>query len=81
MKYPVKPGEKSVGRITVFLHGLEKFDNDFARGSDQDLSLACLFGIVLQSALGKLGFYDVVETVVQHGNTSHDCGAIRKLSI
>jgi hypothetical protein len=36
------------GRInTVLLHDLEEFDDNLARWSDQDLSLACLFSIVL----------------------------------
>lgn len=61
-----------MGVGTVLLHDLEEFDNNFARWSDQDLSFACLFGIVLLSDVYKVRDYDVVETVVQDGHTGHD---------
>jgi hypothetical protein len=32
---------------TVLLHDLKELDDDFARGSNQDLSFASLFSIVL----------------------------------
>jgi len=38
----------------MFLHYLEEFDNDFAGGSDEDLSLACLLGIVLDCQSASL---------------------------
>jgi hypothetical protein len=37
----------------VLLHDLEEFDNDLARWSDQDLSLASLFGIILYVSGGR----------------------------
>ena len=59
-KYPVKPGWSQLPRKfvqtngmgagigTVLLHDLEEFDDDFAGWSDQDLSFAGLFGVVLK---------------------------------
>ena len=35
--------------VSMFLHYLEEFDNDFAGWADQDLALASFLGIVLQS--------------------------------
>jgi hypothetical protein len=58
----------------MLLHDLKEFDNDFTRWSDQYLSFPSLFGIVLEiNNSYKDGKYDVVETVVQYGDTSHDC--------
>jgi hypothetical protein len=39
------------GVITVLLHDLKEFYDDFARRSDQDLALASFFGIVLDVSL------------------------------
>lgn len=58
----------------MLLHDLKEFDNDFARWSDQYLSFSGFFSIVLEvNAKYKDMKYDVIETVVQHGDTSHDC--------
>lgn len=45
---------------TVALHDLEELDNDLGAGSDQDLALAGLLGIV-----------DAVEGVVENGSADH----------
>jgi len=31
--------------LTILLHALQEFDNDLARGPDQYLALAALFGV------------------------------------
>jgi len=48
------------GGSTVLLHDLEEFDDDFAWGTDQDLSFSCLFGIVLWS-ISLEGWWRVVR--------------------
>ena len=73
-------GEGGGGVSTVLLHDLEELDDDFARRTDQDLSLACFFGIVLLLE-ERCRMYDVVETVVQDGNTSHDGDVLRFLDV
>lgn len=45
---------------TVALHDLEELDNDLGAGSDQDLALAGLLGIV-----------DAVKSVVENGSADH----------
>jgi hypothetical protein len=57
----------------MFLHYLKEFDNDFTGWSNQDLSFTSLFGIVLILDKQREGGYDVVETIIQHGDTSHVC--------
>lgn len=47
------------------LHNTQKLDNDLRAGSDEDLALAGLFGIV-----------DGVERIVQDAGLDH-CGGVR----
>jgi hypothetical protein len=49
-------------RRTVALHDREELGDDLGRGSDHDLSLSRLFGVV-----------DGVERIVEDGGTSHVC--------
>lgn len=51
------------------LHDLEELDNDLGAGSDQDLALAGLLGIV-----------DAVESVVENGSADHFGGIERRFS-
>lgn len=57
------------GRIaplrTVTLHDLEELNNDLGAGSDQDLTLAGLLGIV-----------DGVESIVENGSADHFGGVV-----
>ena len=48
----------------MLLHYLKEFDDDFTGWSNQDLSFASLFGIVLMLDGRLYGAYDVVETIV-----------------
>ena len=57
----------------MFLHDLEELDNDFARRSDQDLSLARFFGIVLDVSGRRCATYNVVEAIVQNRYAGHGC--------
>jgi hypothetical protein len=50
-------------RRTMFLHDREEFDDDLGAGSDHDLTLAGLFGIV-----------DALESVVEDGGLDHGGG-------
>lgn len=52
-------------RRTVLLHQGEELDDNFGRRTDQDLALATLLSVV-----------DVVEAVVQDGDTDH-CDTLR----
>ncbi len=47
-------------KLTVFLHDAQELDNDLGARSDQDLSLAGLFGVV-----------DAVERIVEHAGANH----------
>lgn len=46
--------------VAVLLHDLEELDDDLGAGSDQDLALAGLLGVV-----------DVVEGIVENGSADH----------
>lgn len=54
---------------TVALHDLEELDNDLGAGSDQDLALAGLLGVV-----------DGVEGIVENGSADHFGGIERRFS-
>lgn len=43
----------------MLLHDLQELDNDFRRGTDQDLALASLLGVV-----------DALEAIIEDGCTS-----------
>ena len=49
-----------LANVAVFLHNLQELDDDLRRWSDQDLSLAGLFGVV-----------DGVKGVSEHGSSGH----------
>lgn len=51
------------------LHNLEELDDDLGGGSDQDLALASLLGVV-----------DGVERIVENGSADHFCGIGRRFS-
>lgn len=51
--------------LTVALHDLEELDNDLGTGSDQDLTLSSLLGIV-----------DGVEGIVENGSANHFGGIV-----
>lgn len=59
----------SIVKRTVALHDLEELDDDLGAGSDQDLALAGLLGIV-----------DGVEGVVENGSADHFGGIERRFS-
>ncbi len=44
----------------MLLHDRQELDNDLGRGTDHDLSLSTLLSVV-----------DVVQTIVQDGNSDH----------
>jgi hypothetical protein len=48
---------------TMLLHNAEELDNDFGAGSDQDLSLSRLLGVV-----------DGIERIVEDGRLNHFVG-------
>jgi hypothetical protein len=50
---------------TVALHDLEELDNDLGAGSDHDLALAGLLGVV-----------DAVEGIVENGGADHLGGIV-----
>lgn len=52
-------------RHTVLLHDLQELDNDLGRGSDQDLALAGLLGVV-----------DALEGIVENGGADHLDGVV-----
>lgn len=47
----------------MLLHNMEELDDDLGRGSDEDLSLPGLLGVV-----------DGVEAIVEDGSLDHGCG-------
>ena len=61
-------GEQIKGRPshTVALHDLEELDNDLGAGSDHDLALAGLLGVV-----------DGVESIVENRSANHFGGIVR----
>lgn len=44
----------------MLLHDTQELDDDLGAGSDEDLTLACLFGIV-----------DALESVIEDGSLDH----------
>jgi len=46
---------------TMLLHNTEESDNDFRARSDEDLTLACLFGIV-----------HALQSIIEDGGADHD---------
>ena len=55
--------KKGVDPPTMLLHNTEELDNDLGAGSDEDLSLSGLLGVV-----------DGVERIVEDGGLNHVCG-------
>ena len=53
-------GIRGSRRLTVLLHDVEELDDDLGRGSDEDLSLPGLLGVV-----------DGVEAIVEDGSLDH----------
>ena len=53
-------GKKGADPPTMLLHNTEELDNDLGGGSDQDLSLSGLLGVV-----------DGIERIVEDGGLNH----------
>ena len=51
------------------LHDAEELDDDLGAGSDQDLALAGLLGVV-----------DVLKSIVENGSADHLEGLVRRFS-
>lgn len=54
---------------TVLLHDAQELDDDLGAGSDEDLTLASLLGIV-----------DALESVVEDGSLDHFDGSVMRFS-
>ena len=50
-----------LGNVAMLLHDLEELDDHLGGGTDEDLALATLLGVV-----------DALEGVVQHADADHD---------
>lgn len=54
---------------TVFLHDAQELDDDLGAGSDEDLTLASLLGVV-----------DALESVIEDGSLDHFGGSVWRFS-
>lgn len=58
--FSIAKKKQAIDTLTVLLHNRQELDDNLGRGTNENLSLTTAFGVV-----------DVVQTIVQDGDSDH----------